>query len=495
MSRGADAPPGPKKAPEKAIEDIAADVPPQDKARSLHVVGQLAGGIAHDFNNLLTAILGAADAILARTDTTAETADDAQQIRHGVERGAALVRQLLAFSRQQTLVPRVVAVNAAIEDAARLLHRLLGEKVTVMLALEQPGRRVLVDPGQLDQVLVNLAVNARDAMADGGTLTLSSGHATLYRPRLTGTEAIPPGRYVTITVADTGSGIPDDVLPRIFEPFFTTKHASGRRGPEGGGKSGDGQGASGLAATDPGSSSLRGTGLGGTGPGDPSSGSIGLRGSDLGATSLGGTGLGLSTVLGIVRQSGGFLDVVSRPGIGTSVVVYLPRHVPADAEIAPTPPTTVAAPARGGDRVALVAEDEAPVRLVLARALTRAGWRVLAAETAEVALEQLASLGDQPKAHLSVVISDVVMPGMDGPALVRAVRQRCPGVPAVLVSGYAEPVLRADLATMDIAFLAKPYATADLLGLVARLTSAQAADKVTSKADGLEGAPVEGGAR
>lgn len=464
MSSGANAPPGPRKVQNGTPGgEGPAETPGQEQARRLHVVGQLAGGIAHDFNNLLTAILGAADAILARTDTTAETTDDAQQIRHGVERGAALVRQLLAFSRQQTLVPRVVAVNAAIEDAARLLRRLLGEKVTVVLALEQPGRRVLVDPGQLDQVLVNLAVNARDAMADGGTLTLSSGHATLYRPRVAGTEAIPPGRYVTITVTDTGGGIPDDVLPCIFEPFFTTKRAAGRRGPAGGGRGGGGARASGLEDI----------GQGGTGPGSSS-----LGGTSLDGTTLGGTGLGLSTVLGIVRQSGGFLDVISHPGIGTSVVVYLPRHMSADAEIAPTPSATVTAPARGGDRVVLVVEDEAPVRLVLVRALTRAGWRVLAAETAEIALEQLASLGDPAGVHLSVVISDVVMPGMDGPALVRAVRQRRPGVPAVLVSGYAEPVLRADLAAMDIVFLAKPYATAELLGLVARLTSAEAVAKV-----------------
>ena len=230
-----------------------------------------------------------------------------------------------------------------------------------------------------------------------------------------------------------------------------------------------------MGATSPGDANL-----GDAGPGDTSLGRIGLGHTDLGATSLGGTGLGLSTVLGIVRQSGGFLDVVSRPGIGTSVAVYLPRHLLEDTETAPAPLATVSAPARGGNRVVLVVEDEAPVRLVLARALTRAGWRVLTAETAEVALEQLAGLGDHPEAHLSVVISDVVMPGMDGPALVRAVRRRCPGVPAVLVSGYAEPVLRADLATMDIAFLAKPYATADLLGLVARLTLAEAGDKATS---------------
>jgi two-component system cell cycle sensor histidine kinase/response regulator CckA len=398
-----------------------------EQERRLRVVGQLAGGIAHDFNNLLTAILGAADAIVGRTETPAETIADAQQICRGVERGAALVRQLLAFSRQQTLQPRIVAVNAAIEDAARLLHRLLGAKITLTLELEQPGRRVMVDPGQLDQVLLNLAVNARDAMADGGTLTLGSGHATLYRSRVAGPEIIPPGRYVTITVADSGVGIAEADMPHIFEPFFTTKRAPGTSGPGGNGQ--------------------------------------------------GGTGLGLPTVLGIVRQSGGFLEVASEVGVGTKMVVYLPRHAAAEADTVPSRPPVPAAPG-GGGRVALVVEDEAAVRLVLARALTRAGWRVLAAETAESALEMLHSSVDSSESQPSVVISDVVMPGMDGPALVRAVRRICPGIPAVVVSGYAEPVLRQDLASADIAFLAKPYATAELLDLVARLTGAAAQKEV-----------------
>jgi len=225
--------------PQATVAEPGADA---ERERRLRVVGQLAGGIAHDFNNLLTAILGAADAILGRTETPADTVADAQQIRRGVERGAALVRQLLAFSRQQTLQPRIVAVNAAIEDAARLLRRLLGAKIALTVTLEQPGRRVMVDPGQLDQVLLNLAVNARDAMAEGGTLTLASGHATLYRARLAGAEIIPPGRYVTITVADSGVGIAEAVMPRIFEPFFTTKRAPGASGLGGTGQGGTGQG-------------------------------------------------------------------------------------------------------------------------------------------------------------------------------------------------------------------------------------------------------------
>ena len=270
-------------------------------------------------------------------------------------------------------------------------------------------------------------------MADGGTLTLSSGHTTLYRPQLTGAETIPPGRYVTITVADTGDGIAEAVLPRIFEPFFTTKRGQG------------------------------------------------------------GTGLGLPTVLGIVRQSGGFLDVASQPGIGTTVVIYLPRHETAAEAIAPAtpapvPPTQVPpAIPEGGDRVVLVVEDEEPVRRVLARALTCAGWRVVAAETGEEALQMLGGADGSTESQLSVVVSDVVMPGMDGPALVRAVRLRYPNVPAVLVSGYAEPMLRQELTSQDICFLPKPYATAELLELVARLTGVKPGVEVAQPVQPVQG--------
>ena len=384
----------------------------QDQDQKLRMVGQLAGGIAHDFNNVLTAILAAADAILQRGET-AETVADARQIRLDVQRGAALVHQLLAFSRQQTLQPRVVAVNAAVGAAAALLRRLLGERVSLTVSLEQPGRRVLIDPGQLDQVLVNLALNARDAMADGGSLTLSTGHATLYAPRRIGSETIPPGRYVTITVADTGSGIAPEVMPHIFEPFFTTRRASG------------------------------------------------------------GNGLGLSTVLGIIRQSGGFLEVDSEVGRGTRVQVHLPRHEGA-AETAPPLLVEAPAPAGGAGRIALLAEDEEPVRRLLTRALTRAGWRVLAAETAEAALAMVRQPENGADSQPSVVIADVVMPGMDGLALVRALRRIWPGLPAVLVSGYAAPALRQDLASADITYLSKPYAIAELLEAVALVCGAAA---------------------
>ncbi len=392
-------------------------MPEEGQDQKLRLVGQLAGGIAHDFNNLLTSILAAADAIAQRTDSAAETVGDARQIRGDVERGAALVRQLLAFSRQQTLQPRVVAVNTAVEAAAGLLRRLLGETVALTVTLEQPGRSVLIDPGQLDQVLINLAVNARDAMPGGGVLRVATGHATLYATRETGAETVPAGRYVTIAVADTGSGIPPEILPRIFEPFFTTRRAAG------------------------------------------------------------GSGLGLSTVQGIVRQSGGFLEVDSTVGAGTRVVIHLPRH-DAPPDIVAAPPVAMPASVPAG-RLALVVEDEDPLRALVVRALDRAGWRVLAAASAEAALALLPAPDSNAEdagadSQLSVVVTDVVMPGMDGLALVRKIRQLWPGLPAVLVSGYAAPALRADLAASDIVYLSKPYRMSELLDVLARLTGAAA---------------------
>jgi two-component system cell cycle sensor histidine kinase/response regulator CckA len=304
-------------------------------------------------------------------------------------------------------------VNDAVADAAALLRRLLGERVTLDVTLEQPGRAVRIDPSQLDQVLINLAVNARDAMPRGGRLTLATGHATIYAPRATPTATIPPGRYVTIAVADTGTGIPPDILPRIFEPFFTTRRTQG------------------------------------------------------------GSGLGLSTVLGIVHQSGGFLEVDSTPGQGTGITLYLPRHRVEDPVAPPPAPVLSPPPARppvaGAGRIALVAEDEALVRRTLTQALTRAGWQVMAAESGEAALEMVRTPKILPESQPSVVIADVVMPGMDGVALVRAMRQLWPGLPAVLVSGYADHASRQALAEDDIAYLSKPYETAELLATVARL--------------------------
>gem|GEM_PF-1234731 len=376
------------------------------QSQKLQAVGQLAGGIAHDFNNLLTAVLGAADSLAARDDLDAEARDDAAQISDGALRGAALVRQLLAFGRQQTLQPRIIALNDAITDLSGLLRRLLGSPLRLELELEQPGYAARVDPTQLDQVLVNLAVNARDAMQDGGVLTLRTTHTTLYRAIDRGPERIPPGRYVVIEVRDTGEGIPADVLPRIFDPFFTTR---------------------------------RGTG---------------------------GHGLGLSTVHGIVHQSDGFLDVDSQAGVGTRVRVYLPRseddaataipRIPEAARRTPSPSAGSPQP-----RVVLLVDDEEPVRRLAQRMLSKAGWHVLVADSAEAALALLRA----PDAiRPSIIVTDMVMPGMDGSALVRAVRDHlgAPDLPAILVSGYAEETLRDSIAAAATMFIPKPYSLKEL---------------------------------
>jgi two-component system cell cycle sensor histidine kinase/response regulator CckA len=373
------------------------------QAQRLQAVGELAGGIAHDFNNLLTAIIGTTDDLRARSGSDADR-EDLAQIRASAERGAALVRQLLAFSRQQTLQPRVISLNGAIRNAALLLERLIGSGVILTLALEEPDRLVCIDPTQLDQVLVNLAVNAGHAMPEGGRLTISSTPHLILRPEKFGGEMVPAGRYACLSVEDTGGGIPPEVLPRIFEPFFTTKRERG------------------------------------------------------------GTGLGLSTVHGIVRQSGGYMKVESVIGAGTAFRILLPRHEEAapwrESTPGEQPRPDAGVPLRPGCRTVLLVDDEAPVRRLAERALTREGWRVIAAQSAEDALETMQS---HPGAELACVVSDVVMPGMDGPALVRRLREKWPGLPAILMSGYADAGLRQSLQAADIFFLAKPFAMAELI--------------------------------
>ncbi len=382
-------------------------------SQKLQATGQLAGGIAHDFNNLLTAILGAAECIAER-EPAGETAEDTRVIQGSAQRGAALVRQLLAFGRQQTLQPRALAMNDVIEGISSLLHRLIGSQVRLVLDLEQPGRKVRADPTQLDQVLVNLAVNARDAMPNGGELTLRSGHITTLRTIIHGAEAVPPGRYVTIDVQDTGGGIPPDVLPRIFDPFFTTKREAG------------------------------------------------------------GSGLGLSTVHGIVRQSDGFLGVESTLGRGTCMRIYLPRwdegegvETPKALAAIPTP-----APARavsGG--LVLLVDDEDAVRKLAGRALQRAGWEVLMADSGESALELLENRPCDAPA-LTALISDMVMPGIDGTALAQRVRMEhaTQDLPVILASGYAEKPLHGAVQKHATVFLAKPYTLAELVAALRKVT-------------------------
>ena len=381
------------------------------QAQRLQAVGELAGGIAHDFNNLLTAIMGATDDLQARGAGGPAGQDDLSQIRQSAERGAELVRHLLAFSRQQTLQPRVLALNDAVRSTCQLLRRLLGASIALTLDLEEPGRMVCMDPTQLAQVLMNLAVNAGHAMPTGGNLSIATGHKLMLRPEPFGGELVPAGRYASLSIADTGQGIPPDILPRIFEPFFTTRRDSG------------------------------------------------------------GTGLGLSTVHGIVRQTGGYMAVDSAPGRGTRFDILLPRHEAAPWLPEPAVPSAALA-RRPASRTLLLVDDEAPVRRLAERALTRAGWNVIAAPSGQDALD-LVDGGDLGPA-LGCVVSDVVMPGLDGPALVARLRQTWPDLPAILMSGYADATLRKSLASADIRFMAKPFAMTDLTRTLTEISAAAA---------------------
>ncbi len=370
------------------------------QATKMQAVGQLAGGVAHDFNNILTAIIGHCDLMLMRHTPGDSDYDDIQQIRTNSNRAAALTRQLLAFSRQQTLRPQVLQLPDVISEVSNLLKRLMGETVKLVVKHGRNQGAVRADPGQLEQVVVNLAVNARDAMAAaggaGGTLTIETLSVTAAQVRAMQDDILPIGDYTALRVSDTGTGIPDDALPKIFEPFFTTKE-------------------------------------------------IGK-----------GTGLGLSTVYGIVKQSGGYIFAENLPGAGAAFTIYLPVHTAGAPAAIAVPPKPKSGETWGSGTILLV-EDEDMVRAVAERALTRQGYTVLTAENGEAALELLES-GDAP----DLLISDVVMPTMDGPTMVAHARKRFPDLPILFMSGYAEEQLRRSIDLDNVAFLPKPFSVQQL---------------------------------
>jgi two-component system cell cycle sensor histidine kinase/response regulator CckA len=370
------------------------------QATKMQAVGQLAGGVAHDFNNILTAIIGHCDLMLMRHAPGDSDYDDIQQIRSNSNRAASLTRQLLAFSRQQTLRPQVLQLPDVISEVSTLLKRLIGDTVKLQVKHGRSLGAVRADPGQLEQVIVNLAVNARDAMLargpkDGGTLTLHTYAVTADDVRRMGSEILPIADYTALRVSDTGTGIPPHLLPKIFEPFFTTKEV---------GK---------------------------------------------------GTGLGLSTVYGIVKQSGGFIFAESEPGKGTSFTLYFPVHRAEAAK--PARKAKEPAGELWGTGTILLVEDEATVRAVAERALTRHGYTVLLAENGEAAVEILAR-----EPGIDLMISDVVMPMMDGPTTAREARKTHPDLPILFISGYAEEQLRSSIDLDRVAFLAKPFSVQKL---------------------------------
>ncbi len=380
------------------------------QATKMQAVGQLAGGVAHDFNNILTAVIGYCDLILLRHSPGDSDFDDINQIKQNANRAANLVRQLLAFSRQQTLRLQVLQISDVVADLSHMLKRLLGERVRLSVKHGRNLGAVRADPGQLEQVIVNLAVNARDAMPMGGELTISTYAVSMAEARRMGSDILPPADYTVLRIQDSGTGIPPEVLPKVFEPFFTTKE-------------------------------------------------IGK-----------GTGLGLSTVYGIVKQSGGFVFVDSEPGRGTAFTIYLPvdRSEPAP-EAVPVRPERPASESWGAGSILLV-EDETMVRAVAERALSRRGYQVLTAGNGEEALEIL-----QTGPAIDLLVTDVVMPTMDGPTLVGHARAMFPELPIVFMSGYAEEQLRRSIDVPDVAFLPKPFSVQQLADAVGDALAAAAA--------------------
>jgi two-component system cell cycle sensor histidine kinase/response regulator CckA len=370
----------------------------------MQAIGQLAGGVAHDFNNVLQAIIGYSDLLLANHRPTDPSFQDIMQIKQNANRAASLVRQLLAFSRRQTLRPEVVKLGDTLSDLSLLLKRLLGERIQLELRQGRDLWFIRADVNQLEQVIINLAVNARDAMPDGGTVTIGTENVDEAEARRLDLAGMPAADYVRIEVSDTGTGIEPDVLDKIFEPFFTTK--------------------------------------------------------ELGK----GTGLGLSTVFGIVKQSGGFIYVNSKLGKGTSFCIYLPRHIP-DPEAEPKPEEVVKKPAADmtGQGTILLVEDEDAVRAVNGRALTARGYKVLEAASGVEALDIIEGHGGP----IDLVVSDVVMPEMDGPTLLVELRRRYPDLKVVFVSGYAEEAFRKHLPSgEEFNFLPKPFSLKQLVETV-----------------------------
>ncbi|WP_246082513.1 hybrid sensor histidine kinase/response regulator [Rubellimicrobium rubrum] len=371
------------------------------QSQKMQALGQLAGGVAHDFNNLLTAISGHCDLLLLRHDQGDPEYADLIQIRQNVNRAASLVGQLLAFSRKQSMMPETIDLRESLADLTHLLNRLVGEKVRLQLRHDPSLLHIRTDKRQLEQVIMNLVVNARDAMPDGGEILIETGNCHLGEPQTWGRAIIPPGRYVQVKVIDHGTGIPPERLHKIFEPFYTTKK-----------------------------------------PGE-------------------GTGLGLSTAYGIVKQSGGFIFAESTVGQGSTFTLWFPAHDKPKEQ--PAPVKRTGAVARRADGVVLLVEDEAPVRAFAGRALRMRGYTVLEADCGRAALDLLADPGLQ----VDVVVSDVVLPDMDGPTWIRIGLSDRPDVRVIFASGYAEEAFSEHKAEIrGSVFLPKPFSLVELTSIV-----------------------------
>jgi two-component system cell cycle sensor histidine kinase/response regulator CckA len=370
------------------------------QSQKMQAVGQLAGGIAHDFNNVLTAIIGFSDLLLANHRPSDPSFQDIMNIKQNANRAAGLVRQLLAFSRRQTLRPQVLALGETLSDLSILLERLLGENVKLQLVHGRDLWPIKFDLNQFEQVVINLAVNGRDAMPKGGTMTIRTRNLTVAEAALFPYKPLPAAEYVLIEVEDNGTGMTPEVKAKIFEPFFSTKEV---------GK---------------------------------------------------GTGLGLSTVYGIVKQTGAHIFFSSELGKGTVFRIFVPRYVPAAGEV--TKPAVEAVTEIAdltGTATILLVEDEEAVRAFAARALASRGYQVYEAASGVEALEVMKEAGGK----VDLVVSDVVMPELDGPSLLKELRKTRPELKIIFVSGYAEDAFRKNLPDGEkFHFLPKPFSLKQL---------------------------------
>ena len=376
------------------------------QSQTFEALGRLAGGVAHDFNNLLTVVMAEAATIREEAPPGSPAETSAREITEAARRGAALTKQLLAVSRQQVLRPAVVDVAEIVHESERMLRRLIAENVTVEIDLAPDLWLVRADPSQLHQILLNLAINARDAMPRGGTLTIAACNRQVDVPRWCVDGLVDPGDYVELTVADTGTGMDETTVASVFEPFFTTKVGTG-------------------------------------------------------------TGLGLSTVLGIVKQSRGGIEIHSRPGVGTTFVVFLPRA----AEGAVTPSNDVRVPHEAVARTVLLVEDEPAVRDVTRRLLETAGYRVIEAPDGDAAL-RLAESADPP---IDVLVTDTVMPHVGGPLLATTLRAKQPKLGVVFVSGYPDAATLSRARPERSEFVEKPFSREVLLSAIRRAVTRAAA--------------------
>jgi PAS domain S-box-containing protein len=404
----------------EAVMGVARDITDRKRleqeftqAQKMEAIGRLAGGVAHDFNNLLTAILGYSDLLLDRVDQDPEIAGDLNEIRKAGERATRLTRQLLTFSRKATHDARVLNLNETITELQKMLGRLIGEDIHIDIALDPRLRAVKADPGKIEQLILNLAVNARDAMPQGGTLRISTANVHLGEDGAQHPRSVPPGAYVSMSMADNGCGMTQEVLTHVFEPFFTTKPA---------GK---------------------------------------------------GTGLGLASVYGIVTQSAGHITIESTPGAGTIITTYFPL-VDGDTAL-----HTVSADAREvleGHETVLIVEDDPALRRLMQRTLERHGYLVLQSKNVVDAL----SIAERHPGEIDLLLSDVIMPVMNGPDLAQRIVRLRPAIKVMYVSGFTNQIAldRGSLST-KACFLAKPFTPQALAERVRDCLESDAQTEVT----------------